>query len=337
MRAIIRRTLIATIVVVSLLNHRHHLYSLASSTTTTTTTAFQSNSKHNSGGGGDCCFRVLLPLCSVGRYVPTTWHSRRVPQKSCSFDVPACDASSSSVASLSLVQRQQRRKQQCSRSRSTVLLYETARDDSSSSSSPVNGGGGGLVTTTAQQQQQQDNEDNVVKTQLFAAFTNLGAADQYDAVLTGLCAKILDQNTDHDAMSSSSSSATQTAAAASLQDCTDLLQEMNEQKIAASPRSLMAMMDVRRHRCHRRRCANVYMWLVCWLHSYNSFFFHFIPTRTLSACLLFAYKHKATAKTQDAKLMATVVSQCLRNPGGWYGPHWCNELPVGQGHERHVC
>ena len=123
----------------------------------------------------------------------------------------------------------------------TVLHAQTSKDDSSSSSesSPIINGGGGLV---AQQQQ----VDAVVKTQLFSAFTNLGVADQYDAVLTGLCAKILDGNNDNAAASSTKASTdTQGATASSLlQDCTDLLQEMNDQKIAASPRSLMALIDV---------------------------------------------------------------------------------------------
>lgn len=152
-----------------------------------------------------------LSLASV-----TAFQTSSVPRVSCSFDV--------TEASQRFVQQRQKQRRS-SRSR----LHETTSQADDSSSSPVNGGGG-LV---AQQQE-------VVKTQLFSAFTNLGVADQYDAVLTGLCAKILDDNTDN--------SNTASSASVLLQDCTDLLQEMNEQKIAASPRSLMAMIDVRR-RC----------------------------------------------------------------------------------------
>lgn len=71
------------------------------------------------------------------------------------------------------------------------------------------------------------------KSQLFAAFTTLGEGDQYDAVLTGLCAKIL-ENT------SLSSQEVQDA----LQDPLQLLEEMNRRRIRASPRSLMALIDV---------------------------------------------------------------------------------------------
>jgi hypothetical protein len=68
--------------------------------------------------------------------------------------------------------------------------------------------------------------------QLFAAFTALGEGDQYDAVLTGLCAKFLE--------TASPSPESQIA----LQDPLDLLQEMNRRRIQASPRSIMALIDV---------------------------------------------------------------------------------------------
>ena len=68
------------------------------------------------------------------------------------------------------------------------------------------------------------------KSQLAAAFTALDESDQYDAVLTGLCAKILDKEGDVDA--------------ASLDDSAALLTEMNQRRIPASPRSLMALIDV---------------------------------------------------------------------------------------------
>jgi hypothetical protein len=69
------------------------------------------------------------------------------------------------------------------------------------------------------------------KSQLAAAFTALDESDQYDAVLTGLCAKILDSKED----------APQTA---TLEDTAALLTEMNQRRIPASPRSLMALIDV---------------------------------------------------------------------------------------------
>jgi len=67
------------------------------------------------------------------------------------------------------------------------------------------------------------------KSQLAAAFTALDESDQYDAVLTGLCAKILDNQEGADA--------------ASLEDSAALLTEMNQRRIPASPRSLMALID----------------------------------------------------------------------------------------------
>lgn len=72
------------------------------------------------------------------------------------------------------------------------------------------------------------------RSQLFSAFTNLNLSDQYDAVLVGLCAKILD-----------ATDITEQEASVQLQDCTQLLQEMNVSNIDASSRSLMALVDVR--------------------------------------------------------------------------------------------
>ena len=83
--------------------------------------------------------------------------------------------------------------------------------------------------------QDQPNSEGIVtqdaaKNQLFSAFNNLDLSDQYDAVLTGLCAKILDTE--------------DTEQEVSLQDCSQLLAEMNQKTIDASPRSLMALVDV---------------------------------------------------------------------------------------------
>jgi hypothetical protein len=102
-----------------------------------------------------------------------------------------------------------------------VTLYSTTEDSSNGSGA----GAGGLVRQT----------DNIMKKQLLNAFTNLGTADQYDAVLTGLCAKILDDTT---------SNTTPDKTIVAIQDCTDLLDEMNASKITASSRSLMALIDV---------------------------------------------------------------------------------------------
>ena len=69
------------------------------------------------------------------------------------------------------------------------------------------------------------------KSKLASAFSNLAENDQYDAVLTGLCAKILDDTANQKAMSA-------------LQDPIALLREMNDRKVPASGRSLMAIIDV---------------------------------------------------------------------------------------------
>jgi hypothetical protein len=74
------------------------------------------------------------------------------------------------------------------------------------------------------------NESNASR--LASAFSNLAENDQYDAVLSGLCAKILDDTHQEKAISA-------------LQDPISLLQEMNDRKVQASGRSLMALIDVR--------------------------------------------------------------------------------------------
>jgi hypothetical protein len=73
-----------------------------------------------------------------------------------------------------------------------------------------------------------------LQSQLASAFSALDESDQYDAVLTGLCAKILDQP-----------SMTGEDVIIALQDPIQLLEEMNSRKVKAGSRSLMALVDVR--------------------------------------------------------------------------------------------
>ena len=73
---------------------------------------------------------------------------------------------------------------------------------------------------------------NDERSSLASAFSNLKESDQYDAVLTGLCAKILDDTSEEKVISS-------------LQDPVSLIQEMNQRNVEASGRSLMAFIDVR--------------------------------------------------------------------------------------------
>lgn len=93
--------------------------------------------------------------------------------------------------------------------------------DAQQSQATVNGEGGGILLSSD------------AKSQLFASFAALSLADQYDAVLTGLCAKILD-----------ASDLTEAKAVTALQDPLQLVEEMNGKKIPASARSLMALVDV---------------------------------------------------------------------------------------------
>jgi hypothetical protein len=68
------------------------------------------------------------------------------------------------------------------------------------------------------------------KSRLASAFAALDETDQYDAVLTGLCAKILDSK-DLDAK-------------VGLDGPIQLLEEMNARRVKASGRGLMALIDV---------------------------------------------------------------------------------------------
>jgi hypothetical protein len=83
------------------------------------------------------------------------------------------------------------------------------------------GGGGGLMLSTL-------SKSSLVE----SAFAALSDEDQYDAVLTGLCAKLLDNPLEGDNDTP-------------LEDPIQLLQEMNARNIIASPRSTMALIDVR--------------------------------------------------------------------------------------------
>ena len=72
-----------------------------------------------------------------------------------------------------------------------------------------------------------------LQSQLASAFTNLDESDQYDAVLTGLCAKILDEP-----------SLAGDDVIVALEDPISLLEEMNGRRVKAGSRSLMALIDV---------------------------------------------------------------------------------------------
>ena len=98
-------------------------------------------------------------------------------------------------------------------------LLESKNEDVDTASM-VNGGGNDLLLAKD------------AKSQLFSAFAALQLPDQYDAVLTGLCAKILDAR-----------NLSEAEASLALNDPIQLVEEMNSKNIPASPRSLMALID----------------------------------------------------------------------------------------------
>lgn len=109
-------------------------------------------------------------------------------------------------------------------SRGDCVWVKSQANENEVISSEVNGSAeGGLVSVASQ--------DN--KSRLASAFAALDETEQYDAVLTGLCAKILDDNTDDKTR-------------AALKDPIKLMQEMNARRVTASGRSLMALIDVRK-------------------------------------------------------------------------------------------
>lgn len=155
---------------------------------------------------------------------------------------------------------------------------------------------GGLVTASD------------AKSQLFSAFTALDLPDQYDAVLTGLCAKILD-NEQRTTSSASSTDPVPTGTAKALQDPMQLLQEMNQKRIVASPRSIMALIDVRS--LLQQLCVAYREWSTTYL--IPDLFVSILTSFCFSTFLY--YYTQSTVKAQDAELMAQVLSLCLKNGG----------------------
>lgn len=88
------------------------------------------------------------------------------------------------------------------------------------------------------------------KSILSSAFSALKEEDQYDAVLTGLCAKILDDKMDEDPNEDGEDKTTATVdkiedkSTNLLNGPISLLKEMNNRQVRASPRSLAALVDV---------------------------------------------------------------------------------------------
>jgi hypothetical protein len=72
-----------------------------------------------------------------------------------------------------------------------------------------------------------------LQSQLASAFSALDESDQYDAVLTGLCAKILDDT-----------SLSGDGVLVAIQDALRLVEEMNTRRVVMASRSVMALVDV---------------------------------------------------------------------------------------------
>ncbi|KAL3910400.1 MAG: hypothetical protein SGILL_007705 [Bacillariaceae sp.] len=71
-----------------------------------------------------------------------------------------------------------------------------------------------------------------LQSQLASAFSQLDESDQYDAILTGLCAKVLDD-----------SSLKGPDVVTALEDSSQLMEEMNARRVVAGSRSIMALVD----------------------------------------------------------------------------------------------
>ena len=124
------------------------------------------------------------------------------------------------------VVRQESRSSHSSSTTNNIIARQAAAEDPSTKDQAATGAVNGDVSGSIMLQAD-------AKSQLFASFSALSLSDQYDAVLTGLCAKILD----------SAESKPENAIVA-LEDPLSLLEEMNGKRIPASARSLMALVDV---------------------------------------------------------------------------------------------
>jgi hypothetical protein len=144
---------------------------------------------------------------------------------------PASSSSSAPVSAVSSLPRHRRHQS------SSAPLWQYEGGDGGG------GGGGGSILLQAD-----------AKSRLFESFAALSMADQYDAVLTGLCAKILD-GTDK------KKNSVDAAVIEALADPMNLLQEMNQKRIQASPRSIMALIDV--CVCCSFVCSNGLIMFVC--------------------------------------------------------------------------
>ena len=98
--------------------------------------------------------------------------------------------------------------------------------------------GGGVVL--------KDAFENDKASLLASAFDALNDDDKYDAVLTGLCSKILDGKVeiDPEQIGKEATLTPSQLALEKLKDPIRLMGEMNQRRVKASPRSLMALIDV---------------------------------------------------------------------------------------------
>lgn len=108
-----------------------------------------------------------------------------------------------------------------------------------------------------------DTFDNDRASLLASAFDALNEDDKYDAVLTGLCSKILDGKiqVDPEQIGKEATLTPSDLALEKLKDPIRLLGEMNQRRVKASSRSLMALIDV-------STCCNSFRIYASCCHSY---------------------------------------------------------------------
>ena len=92
----------------------------------------------------------------------------------------------------------------------------------------------------------QDTFDNDRASLLNMAFDALNDDDKYDAVLSGICSKILDGKVETDAnqIGKEATMSPSQLALEKMKDPIRLMAEMNQRGVKASSRSLMALIDV---------------------------------------------------------------------------------------------
>lgn len=150
--------------------------------------------------------------------------------------------------------------------------------------------------------------DNDRASLLNSAFEALNEDEKYDAVLTGLCAKLIDgeMSSDPDQIAMEATLTPSQLALEKLKDPIQLMEEMNQRRIKASGRSLMALIDV------------------------SDFFnFNWSLVAILFLTIAFLSFYQAAGTTQDPRAMATILSLSLKNGSlSFYGSQQSGTTPL---------